>query len=189
MSSSSFQPTQESIPPRVVKYRLRLPPNIPVHITPLNPLSFLLRAALVYPNKIALVHPDVPHPSFYTYAVWAQRVQNLAYALIERGIKPGDRVAVICPNAPMIADAHQGILAARAVITPINTRLTKDNVKYIVEHSGSKLILVDHELVGLTEGLGVPTIVSNDTGRAGDPYEEFLGEWSFDQYHRIRIIW
>src|SRR5258708_5614345 len=68
----------------------------------------------------------------------AQRVQNFAYALLELGIQPGDRVAIISPNTPMIAvcelsahslaspltflcmeDAHQGILAARAVICPI----------------------------------------------------------------------
>ena len=81
-----------------------------------NPLSFILRAALVYPNKVALVHPDVPSPAIYTFSVWydtenpvhmlvlehdpnrAQRIQNLAYALIKSGIKPGDRVAVIAPN-------------------------------------------------------------------------------------------
>jgi len=35
-----------------------------------NPLAFLLRAAQINPDKLALVHPDVPYPAFYTYAVW-----------------------------------------------------------------------------------------------------------------------
>ncbi|KAG9045239.1 hypothetical protein FS837_006777 [Tulasnella sp. UAMH 9824] len=95
------------------------------------------------------------------------------------GIQPGDRVAVISPNCPLIADAHQAILAARAVITPINYRLKKAEVEYILEHSGSKLILVDREFLSLVEGTtNVPIIISNDTGRdnVGDPYEDFLNK-------------
>lgn len=99
----SFRPTAESVPPANVNYRLRLPGGLPVDKQPLNPLAFLLKAAQVYPNKLALAHPDVDHPVFYSYAVWTQRVQNLAYALIQFGICPGDRVAVIAPNSPLIA--------------------------------------------------------------------------------------
>ncbi|PCH37800.1 acetyl-CoA synthetase-like protein [Wolfiporia cocos MD-104 SS10] len=173
-SMQAFHPSPESLPPRDVNYRLRFPHSSPGFKHPLNPLAFLLRSAQIYPNKLALAHADVAQPVFYSYAVWAQRVQNLAYALIQAGIKPGDRVAVISPNSPMIADAHQGILAARAVICPINTRLTRPEVDYILEHSGSKLILVDHELAHLVQNANIPVIVSKDTGRAGDPYEEFL---------------
>ncbi|KAG7099364.1 hypothetical protein E1B28_001220 [Marasmius oreades] len=43
-------------------------------------------------------------------------------------------------------------------------------------HSESKLILVDHEYLHLIEGTNIPYIVSKDTGRRGDPYEEFLSE-------------
>lgn len=82
-----------------------------------NPLAFLLRASQIYPNKLAIAHSNVEQPVFYTYSVWyvsnspnfallvlthvlrAQRVQNLAYALIEAGIQPGDRVAVLAPNS------------------------------------------------------------------------------------------
>lgn len=126
----------------------------------------------------------------------AQRVQNLAYALIQAGIKPGDRVAVIAPNSyvhsppdcishlatthkhrPMIADAHQAVLAARSIITPINTRLTVPEVTYILQHSGAKLVLVDHEfthLLNSSDRPQVPVIVCKDTGRKDDPYEDFL---------------
>ncbi|KAF8332389.1 acetyl-CoA synthetase-like protein [Cantharellus anzutake] len=172
--SSPFKPTPESIPPKHVVYRMNMPSPVPAHITPLNPIHFLLRAALICPDKLAIAHPGPPNPAFYTFADWAQRVQNLAYALIEAGIQPGERVAVIAPNTPMIADAHQGILAARAVICPINIRLTKDVVDYIIEHSGSKLILVDRQFAHLVQGTPVPTIVCHDTGRADDPYERFL---------------
>lgn len=73
-------------------------------------------------------------------------------------------------------DAHHGILAARAIITPINTRLKRPEVDYIVEHSGCRILLVDHEYAYLVSGSKVPVVISNDTGRSGDPYEEFLTE-------------
>lgn len=58
----------------------------------------------------------------------------------------------------------------------LSIRLTKDIVDYIIEHSGAKLILVDHEFAHLVKGTSVPVIVSHDTGKSDDPYEQFLGE-------------
>jgi len=74
----------------------------------------------------------------------------------------------------MIADAYQAIPATRAVICPINTRLTPPEIAYILEHSRAKLILVDYEYAHLIKYTKIPVILSNDTGRAGDPYEELL---------------
>jgi len=59
-------------------------------------------------------------------------------------------------------------------LTSYSTRLLKPDIEYIVQHSGAKLVLVDHEYASLADGTGVPTIVSRDTGRPGDPYEAFL---------------
>ncbi|KAF8844063.1 acetyl-CoA synthetase-like protein [Paxillus ammoniavirescens] len=172
--TSLFRPTPESVPPPNVSYAQKPLHGVPVNYHPLNPFTFIFRAALIYPDKLALVHPDTHQPTFYSYSIWAQRIQNLAYALIQAGIRPGDRVAVLTPNSPMIADAHFGILAARAIVTPINTRLNPSEVAYILDHSGSKLILVDQECLHLTRNSKVTTIVCHNTGRIGDPYEEFL---------------
>ncbi|KAF7784444.1 hypothetical protein Agabi119p4_609 [Agaricus bisporus var. burnettii] len=166
-----------SVPPPSVLYRLRDTQDASVSSHPLNPLDFLLRAAQVYPDKVALVHPNVQYPVQYTFATWAQRVQNLAYALLYTGIKPGDRVAVIAPNSPLIADAHHGVIAARAILTPINTRLKPSEVAYILDHSGASLILVDFEFVHLLpKDINIPVVISKDTGRHDDPYEEFLSK-------------
>ncbi|KAI0748366.1 AMP-dependent synthetase and ligase [Daedaleopsis nitida] len=173
----SFKPTAASIPPPVVNYRLQLPSGgTPVHHHALNPLAFVLRAAQIYPDKLAIVHPDVKDPVAYSYAVWcvAQRIQNLAYALIQAGIKPGDRVAYIAPNTPAIAEGYHGVLAAHGVICAINTRLTHGEVVYILEHSESRLIFVDHEYTHLVLGTKIPFIVVNDTGKENCPYEQFL---------------
>lgn len=140
----NFTPTPSSIPPANVLLRQRPDESWAVNYTPLvrmapapralakqtlpqNPLSFLLRAALIYPDKVAVRHADVPQPVEYTYAVWAQRVQNLAYALLDAGIRPGDRVAVIAPNwcvcgAPRCcADgAHSPLIAGESASTRAN---------------------------------------------------------------------
>ncbi|KAH9928516.1 acetyl-CoA synthetase-like protein [Epithele typhae] len=112
---------------------------------------FPLRAAQIYPNKLAIVHPDVEHPE-YTTILSGVFMWNLAYGLIEAGIQPGDRIAYIAPNTPAVAEAYHGVIAAKAVVCPINMRLTHGEVAYILEHSGSKLIFVDHEYVGLVKG-------------------------------------
>ncbi|KAK7466125.1 hypothetical protein VKT23_004850 [Stygiomarasmius scandens] len=175
---TAFKPTPESIPPPNVVLGLSVPPGVtPVHLHPLNPLTFLLRAAQIYPDKLALSAPEDPNPVFYSYGVWTQRVQNFAYALKKYGIRPGETVAVIAPNCPMIADALQGSgLAARVVLCPINTRLQRHEVEYILEHSQARLALVDYEYVHLVKGTKIPVVVSKDTGRAGDPYETFLSK-------------
>ena len=69
-----------------------------------------------------------------------------------------------------------GVLAARAIFTPINTRLTKGEIKYILDHSGSKIVFVDHEYVHLIKGFKGRIVISKDTGRFGCPYEEFLSK-------------
>ncbi|KAF8640479.1 hypothetical protein AX17_000142 [Amanita inopinata Kibby_2008] len=75
-----------------------------------------------------------------------------------------------------MADAHFGVLASRAILCPINTRLKPHEVAYILDHSGANLILVDHEYTHLIEGTKIPYILSRDTGRVGDPYETFLSQ-------------
>ncbi|KAH9968801.1 acetyl-CoA synthetase-like protein [Russula dissimulans] len=174
VSFSQFRPTPASVPPPNVHLTLSTPHGLPVNFHPLNPLEFLLRAAQIYPDKLALAHPDVPFPVFYTYSIWAQRVQNFAYGLLQAGIRPGDRIAVLSPNSPLIAEALQGVIGARAIVTTINIRLTKHEIDYILDHSGARLIFVDHEYRHLVADAKARIIICNDTGRAGDPYEDFL---------------
>ena len=76
----------------------------------------------------------------------------------------------------LLIESHHGVLAARAVLTPINIRLTKAEVLYILEHSGSKLILIDSEYLQLIEGAKIPVVINMDTGMPSDPYEQFLAD-------------
>ena len=112
-----------------------------VYRTELSPVSFLRRSAIVYPDRVAVVHGDDGRR--YTYREFEQRVDRLASALREAGVRKGDRVAFLCPNVPALLEAHFGVPAAGGVLVAINTRLNPDDVAYIVGHSGSRFLFVD----------------------------------------------
>ena len=110
--------------------------------TPVTPLRFLERSAEVYPDKVAIVHGD----RRTTYRDFAGEATRLARALQASGIEAGDRVAYLCPNIPELLIAHFAVPLAGAVLVAINTRLAGEEVRYICDHSGAKLLVVDSEL-------------------------------------------
>ncbi|PRP82714.1 hypothetical protein PROFUN_09976 [Planoprotostelium fungivorum] len=181
--SRAFTPTAASIPDQKALKRVHVETS-QINLTPLNPVSFLIRAANIYPNKLAVAHPFTDSPVFYSYGQLAQRSVNLAHALQKiSNIKPGDRVAVLAPNCPMILEAHFGVPAARAILNPINSRLSPQDISYVLEHSGSKLLLVDHSLLSQVQGLPLikegkcQLIISKDSGSSNDcAYERYLEE-------------
>jgi fatty-acyl-CoA synthase len=138
--------------------------------TELSPVSFLRRSAYSYPGKVAVVHGD----RRYTYREFGERVNRLASALLLAGLAPGDRVAFLAPNIPPLLEAHFGVPAAGGVLVTINTRLGREEVRYILAHSGARIVFADRELVHLVEGTDLPVIRIDDTGAPGDPYEDFL---------------
>ncbi|HEY8653994.1 MAG TPA: long-chain-fatty-acid--CoA ligase [Dermatophilaceae bacterium] len=109
--------------------------------TALTPLAFLERAADVFADKTAISYGE-RRVSFSEFGAQATR---LARALQASGIQPGDRVAYMCPNIPEMLVANFGVPLAGAVMVPINTRLSADEVRYICDHSGAKLLVVDTE--------------------------------------------
>ncbi|WP_418593537.1 AMP-binding protein [Ponticoccus sp. (in: a-proteobacteria)] len=112
---------------------------------PLTPLSFLTRAAQVWPDHPAVVYG--PHRK--TYAQYIERVTRLASALAAMGVQPGDVVATILPNIPAQAEAHFGVPACGAVLNAINTRLDPDTVAYILDHGEAKVVLCDSQFVAV----------------------------------------
>src|SRR5262245_1397122 len=109
--------------------------------TPLTPLSFLAWAAHVYPGKTAVIHGD----HAFTYAEFAARCRRLAGALVRRGIRPGDTVAIMAPNVPAMLEAHYGVPMAGAVLNALNYRLDARTIAFILEHGGAKLLITDTE--------------------------------------------
>jgi fatty-acyl-CoA synthase len=145
--------------------------------TELTPVSFLQRTAYVFPDRVAVVHGE----RRYTYRQLEARVNRLASALRGAGMNRHDRVAFLCPNIPAMLEAHYGVPAAGGVLVAINTRLGSDEIGYILTHSGSRFLFVDAELEPLVKPLDlsrVAVVRVDDTGEAGDPYEDFLGSGS-----------
>lgn len=127
-------------------YRQGLDRN-PANFEPLSPLSFLPRAARVYPHHTAIVHGDTRH----TWREVYERSLRLASALKAAGVGPGDTVAVMAPNVPAMFEAHFGVPMAGAVLNTINTRLDADTVAFILDHGEAKILLTDTELAPIVE--------------------------------------
>ena len=112
------------------------------NFTPLSPLSFLIRAAEVYPNRISIIHGKKQ----FTWSETYKRSKQLASALSKRGIGKGDTVAVLCFNTPEIYETHFGVPMIGAVLNTINIRLDVDTISYILEHGEAKALITDNEL-------------------------------------------
>jgi fatty-acyl-CoA synthase len=115
----------------------------PVSNTALSPLSFLERSARVWPDKIAVVYGR----RRITYAELAAEAMKVARALRASGVEPGDRVAYLMPNLPEMLVAHYAVPLAGGVLVAVNTRLTADEVAYILGHSGAKIVVADAALL------------------------------------------
>ena len=106
---------------------------------PLTPLHFLSRAALVHPERVAIVHGE----RRITYREYYSNAHCLASALSERGVKPGETVAIMAANIPAFLDASFGVPMMGAVLNTLNTRLDASTLAYILDHSECRVLLSD----------------------------------------------
>ncbi|RDD83981.1 acyl--CoA ligase family protein [Streptomyces parvulus] len=165
----------------------------PPYITPLTPLAFLERAATVHPEKTAIRYGE----RSLSYAEFAEHTVRLAAALRASGVGAGDRVAYLSPNTPELLIAHFAVPLAGASLVAVNTRLSPEEVRYICDHSGAELLVVDtglqetvlpiadrlasvREIVSLVDrtgtglGAGAPPLLP------GPDYEELLSRGDDD---------
>jgi fatty-acyl-CoA synthase len=155
----------------------------PANFQPLTPLTFLERAASVFPDRTAIIHGR----RRWTYAEFYARARRLASALAKHGIKQGDSVSVLLANTPAMLDAHYGVPMTGAVLNSINTRLDANIVAFTLDHADTKVLITDREFSKVVkEALGrakaKPLVIDYDdpefTG-AGErlgtiEYEDFL---------------
>jgi fatty-acyl-CoA synthase len=164
-----------------------------ISYTAQTPLSFLERSARVWPGKVAVVYGS----RRLTYAEFAAEAARVAGALRASGVEPGDRVAYLMPNLPEMLVAHFAVPLAGGVLVGINTRLTAEEVSYILRHSGAKILVADAALLPVAaaaaEGVGTVTqlVVAADAeaGSTGPDltaesrlvsYSEFLASQAAD---------
>ena len=153
----------------------------PANHAPLTPLSFLARAAAVYPTKPAVVHGD----RSYTYAEFAARCRRLASALTRRGIGLGDTVAIMAPNVPAMLEAHYGVPLTGAVLNALNYRLDARSIAFMLDHAGARLLLTDTEFAPtIQEALGLLgqplPVVDIDDPLAGPARGSRLGQTEYE---------
>lgn len=81
----------------------------------------------------------------WTYADLDDLSERFAYWYREQGLVPGDRVSLVMGSDAWLAGAYFGAFRARVVANPINNRLTAEEIAYILDHAGSKCVVVSEE--------------------------------------------
>jgi fatty-acyl-CoA synthase len=123
---------------------------------PLTIGDFLRRGAAVYGERPAVFdEPDtVGSLGTISYSELESRARGAAIALDNLGVAHGERVAIVSPNAARFQILYFGVSGYGRVLVPVNYRLNSDEIRYIVEHSGASVLLVDPEsdemLAGVT---------------------------------------
>ena len=160
--------------------------QVPANYEALTPLNFLERAAMVFPNKVAVIHSDANIRR--TWAETYTRCRQFASALSKRGIGVGDTVSIICPNLPEHFEAHFAIPMTGAILNSVNTRLDAPSVAFILKHAQTKILITEREMNAVvSKALAMldekPLIIEIDDpsfqeGKllGGIPYEDFLLE-------------
>lgn len=155
----------------------------------LSPLSFIKRAAAVYPDRTALIYNETRFSWQQTYA----RCCRLASLLRQFDIGRGDTVAVMLPNVPAMYEAHFGVPMVGAVLNAINIRLDPEAVAFILEHSRSRLLLVDPEFVDVVEKAlarlegPAPTVINVPDPSQG--IERAIGKLEYETLLAEQPVW
>ena len=96
------------------------------------------RAAKWYPDKIGSI--DEGDGSRFTYVQLNERINALAHALIDLGIRPQDRIAIICHNSHNYLEAVFATAKIGGVATNLNWRLAPKELAFLLEHSGARIV-------------------------------------------------
>ena len=170
---------------------------------PLTPLSFLRRAAAVFPERTAWIHGQRQA----SYAAFYERSRRLASALARRGIAKGDTVAIMSPNTPAMLEAHYGVPMCGAVLNALNFRLDAPSLAFILDHAQARVLLTDRSFSpviaeALSQATVTPLVIDIDDTPAegGDligaiEYEALLAEgdpgydwpWPEDEWEAISL--
>src|SRR6202051_3274726 len=138
---------------------------------PLNPAYFLDRAAKIFSGRTAIIDGD----RRFTYREFGERSHRLAGLLREGGVQHGDRIAALCTNSHVMLEMHNGVPMAGCALVPMNIRLSQQELAYILENSGARILIATHELAvaarALSSSTGVRLILAGDESCE---YEELL---------------
>lgn len=156
--------------------------KVQANYTPLSPLSFLARAAAVFPGQTAIVHGR----QRVSYAEFYARSRRLASALAARGIGKNDTVTVMLSNTPPMLEAHYGVPMTGAVLHSLNTRLDAAILAFQLDHAESKVVITDREFAPvMKEALQLaevsPLVIDYDDPEFPQT-GELLGEIGYEEF-------
>ncbi|MDE3121832.1 MAG: AMP-binding protein, partial [Paracoccaceae bacterium] len=119
----------------------------PANYQPLTPLTFLERAATVFPDHPAIVHGAMRR----SYAAFYARSRQMGSALAGVGVGRGDTVSVLLANTPAMLESHYGVPMCGAVLHSINTRLDAATIAFQLDHAMSRVLIVDRAFMPLAQ--------------------------------------
>ncbi len=138
---------------------------------PLNPACFLDRAAKIFSKRTAIIDGK----RRFTYREFGERSHRLAGLLKGAGAQQGDRVAALCTNSHVMLELHNGGPMAGCALVPMNIRLSPQELTYILENSGARILIATHEFAetarALSASTGVRAILAGDDS---SEYEELI---------------
>lgn len=151
---------------------------------PLTPIRCLHRAMDLFGPKVGIVCGSRQ----FTYREFGERSQKLATALMKEGIQPGDRVAYLSFNTNQLLEGYYGVVQARAIVMPLNVRLSPVELINILNHSGARMLLFENDFAPLVEKLRpcCPAIQRYVTLNDKVPTADLTSEELLDQGHTER---
>ncbi len=149
--------------------------------SPLSPLTYIERAATVYPARLAQIYGD----KRYSWAETYRRCRRFASALQQHGIQADDTVALMLPNIPAMFEAHYAIPMAGAVILGLNIRLDVDAIAFQLQHAAARILFTDREFSATVQAALAqldekPLVIDvDDPAFTGG---EFIGEMEYEDF-------
>jgi fatty-acyl-CoA synthase len=145
---------------------------------PLTPVRFLRYAEQQFAQKTAVVCGE----DRFTYDQFANRAARLGGALQHAGIEPGDRVAFLSTNCHRLLEAYYGVLEAGAILLPLNIRLSSDELAYILNDAGARILFLEKNFLPLVESFRSKlSSVKQFHLLDGAPQESWLAPKNYEQ--------
>lgn len=156
----------------------------PANFQPLTPITFLERAAAVFPERIAIAHGQLRR----NYRDFYARSLRLASALEKAGLRRGDTVSVMLANTPAMLECHYAVPMMGAVLNTLNTRLDASILAFTLDHAETKALIVDREFSdvirdALSLANATPVIIDYSDPEYDGPGER-LGSIEYEDFLR-----
>jgi long-chain acyl-CoA synthetase len=122
------------------------------------PISHILpRARALYPDRLAVWDGE----KRFTFEELGRRVDLLVGALKAKGVKRGDRVGILDVNSYRYAEAYYACAQAGMILLPLNSRLAPPELKYVLNDSGAKALIVTEPFFGAVEGQPIEVLIKD----------------------------